>query len=120
QGRGEETDGPVTAGDRARQPGDPAQRGDGPLPRPALQPRGHRRRHRHGDPLLADQGLMAEGGLPVAGSRISVVLFGEEKLSNDPRDAARASKDWSPSRPRFQLSSMNRSTEACSSWTWET
>src|SRR5262249_29592914 len=47
----------VTAGDRARQPRDPAQRGDGGLPRPALQPRGHRRRHRNGDPLLADPRL---------------------------------------------------------------
>ena len=45
----------LAARDRARQPGDPPPGGDGPLPRPALQPRGHRGGRGHGDPLLGDQ-----------------------------------------------------------------
>ena len=45
---------PFPSRSRARQPGDPAHGGHGVLPQPALQPRGHARRHGDRDPLQPD------------------------------------------------------------------
>ena len=52
--------GALPARHRARQPGVPPPRRDDPLPRADLRPLGERGRHRHGGPLLRDQGAPAQ------------------------------------------------------------
>ena len=58
--------------------------------------------------------------MPSVSLRNSLSAFGSLKSNMFSRLPARLSKVFSPSRPRSQLSWMNRGTDACSVYVWST